>query len=443
MSIPETKVVGKDNIPRKEKRGLKSIDEKSIDDLVSSGVRELPSSFIREILKYAKEPGFVSLGGGLPDEGVFPEEEKLKSAMDYLVKNRNNALQYSQTKGVPEYVQLLTQLLREEEGIEVGKDNILTTVGSQLALFMIAKAFIDHGDKIAVGRPSYLGAIQAFRLVGAGFVGIPIEEDGLNIDYLEELLKKGERVKFVYTIPDFQNPAGVVLSKKKREKLIDLAENFNFLIVEDAPYRKLRYKGEEIPTIYKIMSDLVEDGRYKENRVILLNTMSKVLAPGLREGYIVADKKTIDYINKIKQSLVLCNPASTQYSLLGLLRDNEGNYNGFIKENVEKAREIYSKKLSVMLKALEKYMPEGVTWTKPEGGFFVWAKTPISLTKEKAMKLIEEYKVVFVPGTAFDCFKPDDTYRSDLMMRLNFSYPSEKNIEEGIKRLARAIKENM
>ncbi len=369
----------------------------------------------------------VSLGGGLPDPSLFPTEEFNKSWGENI-NHPEKIFQYGKTSGVGKYIDGLVGFL-EKDNILVGKEynnSILPTVGSQQALDFIARLLINEDDNVAVGSPTYLGALSAFNLKNPHFVIVPIDKDGLNVDNLEEKLKafssSGQNLKFAYVIPDFQNPAGVRMSLERREKLLELSNKYNFLIVEDAPYRALDYSGKEkLPSIYELAQ------KKKYHNVISLGTFSKILSPGLREGWILADKGIVEKLNQFKQAAVLCGPPLNEYLISNLFP--------ILPAHIDKLKKAYKEKRGIMLKALKEYMPkELVSWNNPEGGFFLWLKTPCNFNLNKAEEMIKKYKVIFIPGGAFDPSGEPNEY-----MRLNFTFPSKEEIYEGIKRLSLMI----
>ncbi len=389
-------------------------------------------SAIRLFLKYVGAViggvKVVSLGGGLPDPSLFPTEE-FDESWKKIITHSERIFQYGKTGGVDLYVEELKRFL-EKDNIFVGdnyNNSIITTVGSQQALDFVARLLINEGDAVGVGSPTYLGALSAFNLKAPNFLSFPVDKDGLDVESLESKLKnsKGlnQRLKFVYVIPDFQNPAGVRMSLDRRKKLLELSREYKFIIVEDAPYRMLDFSGKEkLPSIY----ELAQQEGY--NNVILLGTFSKILSPGIREGWIVANSEIIEKVNQFKQAAVLCGPTLNEYLISSLFP--------ILPEHINKLREVYGEKKDIMVKALEDHMPkELVSWNNPEGGFFLWLKTPCKLPLEKAEEMIKTYKVIFIPGGAFDPGNRPNGY-----MRLNFTYPSEQDIEEGVKRLSNMIK---
>ena len=303
----------------------------------------------------------------------------------------------------------------------------MITTASQQALDLLPKVFIDPGDKIVCGLPSYLGGISAFSFYGATLEGIELDSHGMRSDLLEDKLKKmkafGEKPKFIYIIPDFQNPAGITMPESGRQEIIDIARNFDVLLVEDSPYRELRFEGRDQKMIYAMDNS---------GQVITIGTFSKILAPGFRIGWVIADEAIIDKMVIAKQTADLCTSPFVQKIAARYLES------GIFDSHVKKIVSLYREKRDIMLSALNEYMPEGVTWTEPEGGLFLFLTLPEYMdAQELFMQAIEE-KVAFVPGTVFFC---DGSGTNT--MRLNFSFPSKEMNVEGIKRLAKAIRKNM
>ena len=397
-------------------------------NLLSENSKVLKRSEIREILKLINQPGVISLAGGLPYPGLFPVEEMQDIAKTVLSREGTQAMQYGSTEGDPRFLKFIANWMKEHEGAKnITEENIMIVSGSQQALDLVGRLFIDPGDRIIVGLPSYLGALQAFGSYRAKPIGVPIDKDGMDVDKVEEALKKaeadGEKVKFIYTVPDFQNPAGVTLSLERRKKLLALAEQYKTIIVEDSPYRDLRYEGEHIPTISTMDTKGIS---------FSLHSFSKIFAPGTRLGWIVANKAIMDKFVMAKQPVDLCSSPFTQAMVYEFCN------RGLLIPHIEKIVKLYGKKRDALLNALEKYMPNdsGVEWTHPEGGMFSWVTLPKHVdTVEMFPKAIEK-KVAYVVGSAFHF---DGSGKNT--MRLNFSFPSEEQIDEGIKRLAVLFKE--
>jgi len=386
-------------------------------------VKKMPKSIIRELLKMTQNPEIISFGGGLPDPKTFPIEALEKITDDVYNGKGVEALQYGSTEG---YKGLRFELSKwmSREGIKAPIENILPISGSQQGLDFFGKLFIEKGNRIIVEEPSYLGALQAFSFYEPEFIGVPLDENGIRTDMLEDKLKKFEcSIKFMYLVPDFHNPAGVTLSHDRRKKIIELAEKYNIIVIEDSPYRELRYKGEDIPSIYALAQ---ADGI---NNIISLRTFSKTISPGLRIGWITADNEVIDTLIKLKQGADLCSPVVNQIITAELLK------NWSLENHIEEIKENYSGKRDLMLDCLDKYMPKHpeVEWTRPEGGLFLWLSMPEQVdTYEMFTRAVEQEKVAFIPGSAF-YYDGSVTNK----MRLNFSYSSPEQIEEGIRRLGR------
>ncbi|HPF94745.1 MAG TPA: PLP-dependent aminotransferase family protein, partial [Tenuifilaceae bacterium] len=315
----------------------------------------------------------------------------------------------------------------QNEGLKLSLNNLVITTASQQALDLIPKIFINPGDKIICGLPSYLGGLSAFSTYGAQMVGIKLDDKGMRADLLEQELDKmkanGEKPKFIYIIPDFQNPAGITMPESRRLEIIELARRFDVLIVEDSPYRELRFDGEPQRTMYEL------DGT---GHVILLGTMSKIFVPGFRIGWVVAHEDIIDKIVMAKQATDLCTAPFVQ-KIAAKYIDK-----GYFDENLKKIIDSYRIKRDSMLEAFRKYMPEGVSWTEPEGGLFLFLTLPEGMKSEDLFKIAIEQKVAFVLGHVFHC---DGSGQNT--MRLNFSFMSEEKNDEGVKRLADAVRQLM
>jgi 2-aminoadipate transaminase len=336
------------------------------------------------------------------------------------------ALQYGPTEGELPFREEIAKWLGREKA-RIKPENILVTAGSQQGLDIIAKVFLDPKDIVILESPSYIGGLQAFAAYRAKMIGVPQDMDGMRTDLLETVLeklaKKKKKPKFIYVVPDFQNPSGMTMSLERRKKLLKLAYEYEVPLIEDSPYRDLRYAGEPVPPIY---------GLDTEDQVMVLGTFSKILCPGLRLAWIMAPTAWMDRLVVAKQSMDLCSPTYTQ------LMVSEYMKRGFLSKQIEIIRKAYGKKLKVMLEALEKYMPKGVEWSKPEGGLFLWVQLPKKMSANELFPKAIENNVAYVVGSAFHC-----DGKGQNTMRLNFSFSTEQQIDEGIKRLARMIKENM
>ncbi len=383
-------------------------------------------SEIRELLKITRQPDVISFAGGLPDPETFPVKDIEDIACKILREKGDIALQYGPTEGEKPYREEIARWLRRDNP-RVNSENVLATAGSQQGLDIISKIFLDPKDIIIVGLPTYIGGLQAFTAYRAKMVGVPQDDEGMKTHQLESILerlaKRRKKPKFIYVVPDFQNPSGVTMSLERRKKLLDLAYRYGVPIVEDSPYRDLRYKGTDVPAIHSLD---------KENQVIVLGTLSKLLCPGLRLAWIVAPIEWMERMIVSKQGMDLCCPSLTQ--LIGA----EYLSQDLLLNQVENIRRLYGRKLEVMLEALSQHMPRRVEWSKPEGGLFLWVKLPKKMSANDLFPKAIENKVAYVVGSAFHC-----NGKGKNTMRLNFSYSSEQQINEGIKRLARMIKENL
>lgn len=388
----------------------------------------MKASEIRELLKWVAEGDVISFGGGMPDPKTFPIQEIMDIVNRGLKERGDRLLQYGSTEGLKDLREELIDFM-DWRGIKVPEiSNILIVSGSQQGLDMLGKVFIDKGDIILLELPTYLAAINAFKVYEPKFFGLRMDEDGIKIDILEETLKRlkarGERPKFLYTVPTCQNPTGITLSLERRKHLLELASKYDFLVVEDDPYSFFTYEPVEVKHL-KYLD--------KEGRVIYMSTFSKILSPGLRLGWIAAEEGFIEKFVYAKQSMDLCTSPLVQYIAYGALKE------GVVKRTLPISRDLYRHKRDMMLEALKRYFPEGCRWTKPIGGLFIFAWLPESInTKDMAKDCIQKYRVVYVPGQSFFV---DGSGRNT--MRLNFTYPSADMIDEGIKRLGKAIKERL
>jgi 2-aminoadipate transaminase len=388
-------------------------------------IQKMKASAIRELLKLSSQPDVISFGGGLPAPDVFPIKEFKEACIKVLNENGAQALQYGTTEGLLALREMITRhTLRY--GINISADNVLITSGSQQALDLIGKLFINRGDRILVESPTYLGALQAWNAYGAEYVSVPSDDDGMITDDLESALRCGP--KFIYILPNFQNPTGATISLDRRKQIVRLAHQYGVPIIEDDPYGQLRFEGEHIPPVEVLDSDMRnEPGEYTGN-VIYLSTFSKILAPGIRLAWIVAPNQVINKLILAKQGMDLHTATFNQYVAY------EVGKHGFFDKHVKLICKVYRERRDVMLETLEEHMPKGVRWTHPQGGLFLWVTTPDCLdSKEVFVEAVKE-KVAFVPG---ESFYPNGGGSNT--MRLNFSYSTPAQINEGIARLGRVL----
>jgi 2-aminoadipate transaminase len=399
---------------------------KDLSAFYSKNARNMKRSEIRELLKVTRRPDIISFGGGLPAPETFPVKELEDIACQTLREKGAMALQYGPTEGeMPLREEVAKWMAREKATIKA--ENILITSGSQQGLDIVGKIFLDPKDIVVMEIPTYIGGLQAFSAYGAKMIGVPQDDQGMKMDLLEKtlarLVRRNKKPKFIYVVPDFQNPSGVTMSWERRKRLLELAYKYEVPIVEDSPYRDLRFAGENIPAIYSLDT---------ENQVIVLGTFSKLLCPGLRLAWITAPAEWMDRMVVAKQAMDLCSSTFTQLIVAEYLK------RGLLQEQIEKIRELYARKREVMIQALKKYMPKGVKWTEPEGGLFLWVKLPRKMSANDLFPKAVENKVAYVVGSAFHC-----DGKGQNTMRINFSYPSEQQIDEGIMRLAKMVRENM
>lgn len=394
------------------------------DRLYSERARGLQASEIRELLKLTQRSDIISFAGGLPNPLTFPVEE-IRQATDRILKgDAELALQYGPTEGYTPLREEIARLLNRD-GFNVTRDHVTITNGSQQGLDLLGRVFIDPGDTIVVASPTYLGAIQAFSTYKNEFVAVEADRFGMRMDALEEALeglrKKGVTPKFIYTVPTFQNPSGTVLPLDRRKRLLELAHEYDTLIVEDDPYGKLRYTGDHLPNLFSMD---------KEERVIYLGTFSKILVPGFRLAWTVAPEPITRRLVISKQATDLCTNAFTQFIAADLMA------NDIVERHLPKIIELYAGKRKIMLDTMEKTFPtEDLWWTRSEGGLFTWAELPRHVDTRELLKEAIEQKVAYVPGHAFFINPADGSHT----MRLNFSHAADDLIEEGITRLADVI----
>ena len=391
--------------------------------LYSEASTLIRSSEIRDLLSVTGRSDIISFGGGLPYIGGLPPEDFSGVMNDVMREGFTKAFQYGETEGLETLRSRLVEVMAEE-GLGAEPEHILITTGSQQALDLIGRIFIDPGDTIVMEAPTYVGALSAFSPGGPRILTIPLDDMGMRVDLLEEMLKCDDAPapKFVYVVPNFQNPAGVTMNKSRRDKLMELADEYDLLIIEDNPYGLLRFEGEPEETL----------ARRDPHRVVYLGTLSKIVSPGIRVGWVMAPAPVVEKLAALKQSADLCSSNLTQMFAEAYLGQD------MWKKNLESQKVIYHSRRDAMLKSLVKYFPREAHWTHPQGGLFIWATLPEYLDTAKMLPQAIEQKVAYVPGTAF---YPD--YAGANHMRLNFSFPSEEQIVQGIKSLGKVIRKEM
>ncbi|MFP4395116.1 MAG: PLP-dependent aminotransferase family protein [Anaerolineales bacterium] len=388
---------------------------------LSQRAQKMKSSAIRELLKVTQQPEVISFAGGLPAPELFPVRE-IEEACNYLLrKEPKRALQYSTTEGHPPLREFLAATVAKY-GIHHSPDNILITTGSQQALDLIGKVFIDPGTSILTAAPTYLGAIQAWRAYEAKFATVPLDDHGMCVDQLEKTIKEKSPC-FIYVLPNFHNPAGTTLPEDRRKHLVELARKYDLIIVEDDPYGALRYEGEDITPISVMAPE----------RTLYLGTFSKTLTPGLRIGWIMGPMEIIQRLVRAKQG------ADLHTSTFDQMIANDIAQRGILKAHVRSICNVYSQRRDTMLKALEAHWPEGSSWTRPQGGLFLWARTPEPIDTAQLFPKAVENKVAYVAGVHF--FPHADGGHT--AMRLNFSNSQPELIEQGIERLGGLVKKEL
>jgi len=389
--------------------------------------QRMGSSAIRELLKLTEQPDIISFAGGLPAPEVFPIDEFKEACIRVLSQYGAKSLQYGTTEGIIELREMIARHTARF-GIEITPDNILITTGSQQALDLLGKILINPGDRILVESPTYLGALQAWSAYGAEYVTVPMDEYGMITDELEAALRSGP--KFIYVLPNFQNPSGVTLTLERRKKLIELADRYGVPIFEDDPYGQLRYEGKHLPTIIYL------DGVFRNNsdacyrgNVIYTSTFSKILAPGIRLAWVIAPPEVIRLMVQAKQGADLHTSTFNQFVA------HEVSKGGFLDSHIEKIIDVYKSRLNYMMAGMDGYFPPGVDWTHPEGGLFTWVKLPENINAADVLKVAIEKKVAFVPGSPF--FPGGGGHNT---FRLNFSNANPEKINLGISRLGEVLR---
>jgi 2-aminoadipate transaminase len=395
--------------------------------LFASRTRVMKSSAMRDLMAITERPDVISLAGGLPDTSTFPPESLASLLSHVAAANAARALQYGPTEGLAAVADCIEQVMAAED-MAIDPQDVLVTTGGQQVIDLVCKTLIDPGDVIVAEAPTYPGAVPAFCAYEADVVQIPMDADGMQVDVLEETLARleaeGRRPKFIYTIPTFQNPGGVTMSLPRRKRLVEVAHERELLVLEDNPYGLLRFEGEPLPTLLSL-----DRGQF----VIYLGTFSKILSPGLRLGWTIAPRPVREKMNMGKQGADLCSASLSQFFVATYFE--ERNWQDYLAE----LRDLYRVRRDVMLEALAEHFPPEATWTRPEGGLFIWATLPDYIdTTDLLARALEERNVAFVPGRA--------AYvdgRGGSSLRLNFSGVHEDDIREGVRRIGETIREQV
>ncbi|MBI5104449.1 MAG: PLP-dependent aminotransferase family protein [Solirubrobacterales bacterium] len=394
--------------------------------LFASRTSVMKSSAMRDLMALTERPDVISLAGGMPDTSTFPAESFASIMVKVAVDNCAAALQYGPTEGLGIAKDVIAQVM-EAEGTLVDPDDVLVTTGGQQVIDLVCRTLVDPGDVVVAEAPTYPGAVPCFSVYQADVVQVAMDEDGMRIDELEETLdrleREGRRPKFIYTIPNFQNPAGVTMSLPRRQRLVEVAKERELLVLEDNPYGLLRYEGEPLPTLYSL-----DGGEF----VIYLGTFSKILSAGIRLGWAVAPNPVLQKMNLGKQAADLCSSSLTQHFVSAYF--GEGRWEPYLQS----LRELYRRRRDTMLDALAEHFPPEATWTRPQGGLFIWATLPDYLDTTDLLARALTRNVAFVPGRG--AFLDG---RGAASMRLNFSGVTEDEIREGARRIGEVIAEQV
>lgn len=373
------------------------------------------------ILKAAADPKIISFAGGLPAPELFPVTE-MKSAVDQAFDMHGRELmQYGAAKGVTALREIIVNYVKDKENVTASLDNVLVTTGSEQVLDLVGKAFLDEGDTVLVEQPTYLCAVDVFKSFGANFVGVEMDEDGMKMDDLEEKLKSHSEAKLIYTVPNFQNPTGRTMTAERRKKLAELAAKYDVYVLEDNPYGQIRFAGEHVPAVKSFD---------QAGKVFYMSTFSKILAPGFRLGWVVADSAVVDALTVLKQSADLHTDNLVQFAVPEFFAAND------VDAHVKKISDLYGKRKGLMIAGIKKYFPANVKYTNPEGGMFLWVEVPGVDDTVALFKECLKHNVAFVPG---DPFFAGATQPGTF--RLNYSNMQEDKIEQGLKQLGAALKE--
>jgi 2-aminoadipate transaminase len=397
----------------------------------SNNIKGYEGYSIGKLFKLLNDPEVISLAGGLPSPDTFLKDEMRLTSEKSLNDNIEQIMQYTPISGEARLIEAVIQYLKKDR-IHISEENIVITSSGQQGLDLAGRLFLNPGDVVMIDRPTFAGAIVAFQMERPIFVSVNMNQDGSNIEgfhkKIETLEKKNGRPKFIYVVPDFQNPSGITMSLQKREALLSLSYQHDIPIVEDSPYRHLRYYGESVPSIFSL------DQQRGGGNVIGVYTFSKLFCPGMRVGFNIGPREPIEKMINIKEGNTLNSPKYNQDMCTAFLTEMD------VDAFIERCRRYYREKLEVSLDAMEMYFPNdmGVSWTKPEGGLFLWVTLPKQIDTLQLFYEAIKFKVAFVPGEVFYGENPDRNH-----MRINFSYPSKEQLFEAIKRLSRCVKEQL
>lgn len=383
-------------------------------------------SAIRAVQKrIVSKPSVISFAAGLPDPDLFPMED-LKAATNAVIENEGKeAFAYGLTKGSAPLIEALVDRMNNKEGIKCSAENISVTTGSQQGLAIAAMMTVDEGDVVIAENPSYLGGINACRPYGPKFVGVDTDEDGMIAEDLDKILSETPNAKLIYVIPNFQNPTGKAWTLKGRKRFMEVVEKYDILVLEDNPYGEIRFKGEFVPSLKSMDT---------KGQVMYLGSFSKVLTPGLRIAWVCADKEVAQTVERLKESLDLqCNQFSQMQAVEYMRRFD-------FEAHINEIQAAYKEKCNLMLSSMEKEFPEGITWTNPEGGMFIWVELPENLNADELLDETLDNGVAYIPG---EFFYANESEAKKNTIRLNFSVVTKDEITKGIKLMAEVFKKHM
>jgi 2-aminoadipate transaminase len=390
-----------------------------MDSIFAERMADIPRSFIREILKVALDHSFISFAGGLPNPDLFPVKELKEASGKIFQTFGNDVLQYADSEGYQGLREVIAQRYLQLKGLKIPPEQILITTGSQQGIDLLAKCLLNEGDTLIIEEPSYLAAIQAFSIFRPRFLPVPLNDDGLDIVRLKQAFTS-TKPKMMYSIPVFQNPSGVSYSEKNRQAVADIIKGTGTILIEDDPYGELRFAGSPTSSFKKFLPDTT----------ILLGTFSKIVAPSLRLGWLVAPDAIMNKLIIAKQAADLHTSYFLQCLVYQYLKDND------IEKHIVKIRECYGRQCRAMIESIKEFFPASVNHTRPEGGMFLWSALPEGMSSRALLDIAMKDKVIFVPGDTFFVNK-----KGANTMRLNFSCADEKAIRIGIERLGKAIKQ--
>jgi 2-aminoadipate transaminase len=397
----------------------------------AENVRDFQGYPIGKTIQYLTDPEIISLAGGLPSPDVFQRTELRLATERAFDRDIDRIMQYSPIPGEATLVDAVLRFL-ERDNIKISRDNVVITTSGQHGLDLTGRLFLEPDDVVLVDRPTFAGAVVAFNMQRPRFVGVNIEDDGSDVtgmrQALDRLSREGTPPKFIYVVPDFQNPSGITISLAKREALLDLSYEFDVPIVEDSPYRDLRYSGETLPAIFTL------DQQRDSDHVIGLYTFSKLFCPGMRVGFNIGPPEVITRLTHIKEGNILNTPKWNQDMCLAFLEDMD------LDRHLENCRNYYREKLDLFLETMAEYFPPetGVSWTRPEGGLFLWVSLPPHIDTDELFFEAIEHRVAFVPGEQFYGENPEHNH-----MRINFSFVSKEQLAVAVERLAECIKKRL